>query len=537
MKTQANNTVGRRNFGQTMREGARVLGGKDVANYSLYFHTATKDRRAGDHMVVVVPYIEIGRGSGCQVQFGDDQPQVSRQHAAIRWDNGRVMVKHLSATNSTIVRRFPQGSVETLSMSGQEVEITNGDQLQLSSDGPIIAFNATETKTSNIGFTQRLQLFSQQALKPYKTAVGALALVLVMSVGGLTYLNSALSGKLDVADEKIVNMQGQLALAQEDAIAAQKKLEKVENDANSTQEQIIRARRDLVIAHENTKKIQVELDAIKNGTVIIDPPLPPAGPVSPPPPPPGPFTASKYKSSIYYVQVENFTATHPETGTTVIPLSKELKMAWSGTGFLTTDGRLITARHVIQGWRFIKDCSDMVLPNFMETTGGKLTVKYVAYSPGGDRFSFSLDNVRKNDSDDAISSTMCPELGDVRIARDFGSDWAYVNLVNRKGNIRVNPNLSSRLSQQEELHVMGYSYGAMLQDGEKGLDPIYSKCIVGQSGLNKGMINLTSVSYGSGCSGGPVFAIRNGQAYAVGIVSNSIGSTSGQIVPISNINL
>jgi hypothetical protein len=552
MKTQAN-TVGKKNFSQTMREGARVLGGKDVANYSLYFHSPTKDKQAGDHMVVVVPYVEIGRASTCQIQFGDEYPTVSRKHAAIRWDNSRVMVKQLSATNSTIIRRFPQNTVETLSMEGQETELTNGDQIQLSNDGPIMAFNATETKTSSMGFTQRLSLFSQQALRPYKTAVGALAAVLILTIAGSLWAINDGNQKIAAVSEEL--KQSELR-AYETKIAADSLAliaMNLEKRADASDAEIVRARNNAAAARREAAAARKAVDDVKNGPTVITESQPGgvattstgaqtnvsgSGACSMPVDETTRFVTAAFKPSIYFIQVEEILINHPELGRQVVELTEDGRKKWSGTGFLTTDSRLVTARHVIQGWRFARECDEMATVSHLELTGGEVTVKYHAYSSNGDNFTFTNGEVRLSDADDIRTKEICPDLGEVKVSGmgNYDSDWAYVDLNNQKaGNIVFDRQLSACLKQQEQLHVVGYNYGMALQDGTvRGLDPIYSTCTVGQNRLDKGMINLTGVGYGSGCSGGPAFAMRGGKAYAVGIVSNSIGGTNGQLVAISN---
>jgi hypothetical protein len=534
MKTQSN-TVGKKSFGQTMREGAKALGGRDVANYSLFFHSPTKRHRAGDHMVVIVPYIELGRSSDCQVQFGDDFPTVSRKHAAIRWDNNRVMVKQLSDTNTTTIRRYPQGSVEVLSMEGQEAELTNGDQMQLSNDGPIVAFNATETKTSNMGFTQRLQLFSQQALRPYKTAVASLAALLLLSTAGFLYLTynqgqqiaenieviDGLTSKYSEAKAKMKRMETADGVSEDEIKKQEEKIEKLRVRVANAEDAERRRRADAARKKDEAARKKRE-ESEKESEKELGEELG--------------FEA--FQSSVYYIFVDEITVTHPNLGPKVVVLNDKEVQKWSGTGFLTTDSRLITARHVIQGWRFQPGCGNLGAVNQVETTGGKVNVRYRAVSKNGTEFTFTNEEVNYTDAEDYLSKDECADLDKLKVVdlRKKYSDWAYVDFTGRKaGNIIYDRELSKNLRQGETLHVMGYNYGlAMQSGGAKNLDPLYSKCTVAQSKNNLKMINVTNIGYGSGCSGGPVFAIRNGKAYAVGIVSYQIGGTNGQIVSIDN---
>jgi pSer/pThr/pTyr-binding forkhead associated (FHA) protein len=47
----------------------------------------------------------VGRAK--DADFRIDDPNVSRRHAAIYWENGRVMVEDLDSTNGTLVNGYP----------------------------------------------------------------------------------------------------------------------------------------------------------------------------------------------------------------------------------------------------------------------------------------------------------------------------------------------------------------------------------------------------------------------------------------------
>lgn len=497
------------------------MGGRDVANYTLTYMNATKSHRQGDFQTIVVPYIELGRSSDCVVQFGDEYNTVSRKHAALRMDGGRIMVKHLSATNPTIIRRGTAGTVEQLTMENQEAELQNGDTLQLSNDGPAMRFNATDTRTSSMGFTQRMQLFSQQALKPYRYAVGVLALLLIALGAGSWYVIqgqsediAALEEEFRDADAKAEEAAAKVAMLEESGEATVEELKKARADAN-------RARQEAVAVKQTIEEI----------TRIEEP--------EPPEPPQPPVTdIGQFKPSVYFIKVDKVEATvngKPK----VIDLSREEILQWSGTGFLTTDGKLITARHVVQGWRFSPEsCTGLTVLNALEVQGGSIRITFNASSSSGDSFNFSFDYVKLDDSNDELANVECPNLGaglEVRYSdysRAF-SDWAFIQFNSRKGNIKWSAEVANSLEQGEQLHVLGYNLGQYLQTGEmEDLDPLYSTCMAGQTKNFLGMITVTNKGYESGASGGPVFAIREGEFVAVGIVSLGLGST-GRVVALN----
>ena len=49
--------------------------------------------------------VVIGRGKEADLRVND--PNVSRKHAAIYWNNGRLMVDDLGSTNGTMVNGYP----------------------------------------------------------------------------------------------------------------------------------------------------------------------------------------------------------------------------------------------------------------------------------------------------------------------------------------------------------------------------------------------------------------------------------------------
>lgn len=82
----------------------------------------------------------------------------------------------VSKSNSTLLNGRP---VKT------EWYLQNGDEIQLSVNGPKLGFIVPTDKKStvgSIGLTRRMNLFRQQALRPYKTAITALCIALLLAV-------------------------------------------------------------------------------------------------------------------------------------------------------------------------------------------------------------------------------------------------------------------------------------------------------------------------------------------------------------------
>ncbi len=169
----AQNTIkqsGQSDFRRTMSQGLDAFRGRDIPNYSLLFLDNTLKKSAGMHENIVVPYIELGRSNKCHIRYGEDYPTVSRVHAAIRSQNGQFYIKHLG-TNPTLINGYPINDI---------AQLNNGDEIQLSHEGPKLRFNTSTMKTSTMKFTQRMSLYTAQALKPYRQLVIGLATALLL---------------------------------------------------------------------------------------------------------------------------------------------------------------------------------------------------------------------------------------------------------------------------------------------------------------------------------------------------------------------
>ena len=120
----------------------------------------------------------MGRYSKCQIRFDtEDYPTVSREHAVIVRDGDSWMLKHLSKTNETFVNGTAITNVYYLQ---------NGDEIQLSEDGPRLGFIISDqTYSSSIGMSERIKDFGQPALRPYRAAIITLCVILALTIAGV----------------------------------------------------------------------------------------------------------------------------------------------------------------------------------------------------------------------------------------------------------------------------------------------------------------------------------------------------------------
>lgn len=157
-----------------------LMNGAGRTYYILEFKTTTEYHKAGDSEKVIVDQIELGRDTKCQIRFDDACETVSRKHAAIVREGEGWKLISLSKTNATFVNGQP--------INGEQI-LNSGDEIRLSAKGPIIGFIAPQGAkglVKSIAMTERLKLFQKQALRPYKTGIAILSVVLVLAVAGLS---------------------------------------------------------------------------------------------------------------------------------------------------------------------------------------------------------------------------------------------------------------------------------------------------------------------------------------------------------------
>jgi hypothetical protein len=424
------------------------------------------------------------------VNYGDEYPTVSRKHAAIEKRGNDYVLVHLSQTNPTLLNG---AAIE------KEALLKNGDEIQLSMEGPRLRFNTTATGTANMGFTRKIGLVTSQAIKPYRTLVYIL-LVLILAIGGTAgvfiYSQNKDVRKMQalLAESESKRKQDSLRLAQQFALQSASTTKELEALINSNKKNI-----------EVIRGLKDQLDTLKPVAVEIQPS--------------GKLLYEQFKEKIYFLEVVEIVIRMPDGSSAVIP------QRWTGTAFLCSDGKLVTARHCIQGWRYSDDNASMYI-NFAECNGGEVYAKFRATSTD-DWFEFDYSNVVYDDSKDRVvndvietSTGRKKESYDIiyKFSSDWTHDWAYYQTA-KTSNIEYDKDLSTKLSAGEQIYVLGFSLGkGGPQEGK--VNPLYSESSVGQEGLSSdGMITITSRSFEQGNSGGPAFVKVGNNFKVVGIVS------------------
>ena len=210
--------------------------------------------------------------------------------------------------------------------------------------------------------------------------------------------------------------------------------------------------------------------------------------------------------------------------------------SWTGTGFLLSDGRFVTARHVVEPWAFTDGGGevdiDMLGLNLVANNGGKVVAKFEALSSDGTKIQFSSDQCVINHRNDKVQLTnKGAKMVVARMSYD-DTDYAYFQ-SDRTSGLGFNVSASSSLAMRTELVVLGFPLG-IGANSDTDINPIYGSGIVAKSGLQNGVILTIDTNYEQGNSGGPVFITNsNGELEVIGLVSAGAGRTIGFIVPIA----
>lgn len=203
-----------------------LFNGSGRTYYILEHKTQSKYHNVGESQKIIIDQIVMGRDGSCQVRWEDtDEFQmVSRKHAAIEREGDNWVLIHLpSASNPTIVN-----GMKRLTQPGERYYLQSGDEIQLAVNGPRMGFIVPQGKqalTSSIRLTERMNLFRQQALRPYRYALWGLLALILLTILGFGLWNWNIQKQIDkqqeeavqymndirTFDDKILNLQDSLA--------------------------------------------------------------------------------------------------------------------------------------------------------------------------------------------------------------------------------------------------------------------------------------------------------------------------------------
>ena len=586
-KTQTFQSAGS-NLRDTVNQTMNMIRGKDVAGYTLYFIDGTSKQPAGSSDNIFMPHVTIGRGPKCHIKFGESYKTVSREHASISAEGSTHVLNHNpNATNPTLVNNQP--------ISGPYY-LKNGDEIQFSMQGPRIRYNIQSTpKASSMGLTSRIGSAVGQAVKPYKRGLSILGVLLLgsMAFGGYTFIegqetkeelvetNEELGktkieltetkqkqkenetqlrenqDKLTNSEEELQALQDKYEKESEENVKARKELErKIINERNRQKDLERRLKENEKLSEEYRVKVDklkygdsnstqsVTSDENKKETISNDESSESFN---------GQVDFDKLPTDdVYYIYATQIEYTYG--GKLEVKKRDERGGIFCGTGFLTNDNLFITARHNFQPYRFFTD-QDALFWSEVEAKGGRIITTFKAENEKGDSFTFNTKRADYNDASDKLyqyiydrkikkyreytnedsDAGLESESFKHKMNTNNSSDWAFVRVLDRKGTLVYDRELSKSLNMGTPLYSLGFTYGEKAQSVNSGLSPLFSETKVAQSGLVNGVINTSVVGFGPGNSGGPVFAEKNGKYVVVGIVSGGLGSQLGVITPIANV--
>ena len=446
--------------------------------YVLEHRVSSKYHRAGESQEIIVDQIELGRDSRCQVRFDDSFSTVSRRHAAIVKDGDNWKLVQISKTNTTLLNGRP---VTT------EWYLQNGDEIQLSVNGPKLRFivpTGKKATVGSIGLTRRLSLFRQQALRPYKQAIWALATILVLAVGGLTTWNLLMKQDFD---KQIAKAQLDL----QEMVGKNSELQALIDSIGEQQE-----KQDSLI---NALKKQRAKIIYRNGGGSSKAQS---------------GTTSSIDNDVFFVYTTKVVVTDGNEEYILKNVNKKgqlVNYSWIATGFLLDDGRFVTAKHCIEGWKFfesmnqfLQNCpSDSTSLNVFLAGLARKDLKIVSYitaqSPTKTLTFKSSDFITDRNSETTVE--IAEGLNVTKASLTDGSDWAYVR-TSQKGSIHADANLSANLGGGIELEILGFpgGYGAL---DTNNLSCLHGSCKTARNGLDGGVIKITGRNYEGGNSGGP----------------------------------
>ncbi len=243
---------------------ASVFNASGRQYYVLEHKTESLYHRIGESQKIIVDQIELGRDASCQVRFDENLDSVSRHHAAIVKEKDGWKIINLSKTNATLLNGQPV----------QESILSSGDEIRLSSNGPVMGFIVPQGKqsmVSSIGLTERMNLFRQQALRPYKTAIVIMGIVLVLAVSGLVTWNilssKAHEKQLNEYQEQLTNVEDEIQQKNEDINKLNEQIEHMDKENvsvyNSLVKQIEKARNDRKELEKRSQSLQHEFTKFK----------------------------------------------------------------------------------------------------------------------------------------------------------------------------------------------------------------------------------------------------------------------------------
>ena len=453
--------------------------------YILEHKTESKFHHVGESQKIIVDQVELGRDSSCQVRFDDSMETVSRRHAAIVRDGDNYKLIPMSQTNATLVN----GQAIT-----GEWHLNSGDEIRLSSRGPVLGFIIPQGKaalTNSISITERMSLFRQQALRPYKFAITFITVFLLAAIAGLAYWsytnNKAWEEKDAVWEER---EQARVNAEKEAADKAANYFAELENCYNA----VYYVRMDNIVVYSANKE---EICSFNTSDIV--------------------------GGTGFLLEDGRFVTAHR----VIEPWFYQSNVIGTKDGIVWTFGDV------------------QALSNF----GCTVVANYTAYSPSGASFKFMNSEMTISQPSVSVESASYKIRSNSVLTEIVGkksvelkyynnshiSDWAYLAKTDQLAVVNgliSDSEASLDPKVQEEVKILGYPMMKGYIDS-RTIEPVVFTNNVNVTGLNdEGIIELSSSRFQMGNNGGPVLMNKGGLWKVVGVLCETDKSDRDVVVPI-----
>lgn len=369
-----------------------IFNGSGRTYYILEHKTSSKYHQAGETQKIIIDQIELGRDASCQVRFDESLDTVSRKHAAIVKEGNGWKLVHLSQSNPTLVNGQP--------IQGQYF-LQSGDEIQLSAGGPRMGFiqpQGAQALTSSIKLTERMNLFRQQALRPYRTAIWVLAGLLLLSICGfgawnykLTQDNQELMAQAEQLIQQSADLDKQINLLEQQIKDNPENAElKQQMEELKQQKQQVQTRYTTV--YRDNPALQRELSELKKqvgGTTSADEDDDDTDEIAEDktddnevakPSDNSSDNIENYYQDVYTLKVDRITIEW--NGKSIVPEDIVKSDVIVGTAFVTPGGNLVTSRSNLEPWIYGTGswCDKLA---WCQSIGANIVIDYLAYSTRG----------------------------------------------------------------------------------------------------------------------------------------------------------